>query len=62
MDQIHRESDHFALLQHKSIYLDEQRHVALTLLCRAQLHVEPDHVVALLAGALAASIYHVSCR
>ena len=62
MDQIHRESDHFALLQHISIYLDEQRHVALTLLCRAQLHVEPDHVAAFLVGALATSVYHVLCR
>ena len=50
------------LLQHKAIYLDEQRHVALTLLCRAELHVEPDHVAAFLVGAFATSVYHVLCR
>jgi hypothetical protein len=62
MDHMHHESNHLTLLQHKSIYLDEQRHVALTLLCRAELHVEPDHVAAFLVGALATSVYHVLCR
>ena len=36
----HHESNYFILLQHKSIYLDGEPHVVLTLLCRAQLHVE----------------------
>ena len=40
MDHIHHESNYFILLQHKSIYLDGEPHVVLTLLCRAQLHVE----------------------
>ena len=59
MEQIYDESDHFTLLQHKSIYLDEQRHVALTY--RAQLHIEPDHVAAFLAGTPATPFYCVSC-
>ena len=40
MAHIHHESNYFILLQHKSIYLDGEPHVVLTLLCRAQLHVE----------------------
>ena len=40
MGHIHHESNYFILLQHKSIYLDGEPHVVLTLLCRAQLHVE----------------------
>ena len=40
MEHIHHESNYFILLQHKSIYLDGEPHVVLTLLCRAQLHVE----------------------
>ena len=40
MEHIHHESNYFILLQHKSIYLGGEPHVVLTLLCRAQLHVE----------------------